>query len=194
MKRTRTRKCLCCGELFEPDARNAKRQKCCRKKACRATLKAARQQRWLGKPENRDYFRGVEHVERVRLTVGCSLYKLTVMESLGAYIRRIRDERDISLRELAKRIGCTPPFVSDIEHGRRHPSDEVLAEIARVLAVSEDELRKHDLRAPIEEIKRVTQSDPRFAIAFRTVLDKNISADELLKWAEKQSPDKSKKK
>jgi hypothetical protein len=67
MKRTRTRKCLCCGELFEPDPRNAKRQKCCPRNACRAALKAMRQQRWLEKPQNRDYFRGTEHIERVRL-------------------------------------------------------------------------------------------------------------------------------
>lgn len=66
MKRTRTRKCQCCGDLFEPDARNAQRQKCCRKEACRAALKAVRQRRWLEKPQNRDYFRGPMHVERVR--------------------------------------------------------------------------------------------------------------------------------
>jgi transcriptional regulator with XRE-family HTH domain len=115
------------------------------------------------------------------------------METLGAYIRRLRDERDISLRELAKRVGCTPPFISDVEHGRRHPSDEVRAEIARVLEVSLDELRQRDVRAPIEDIKRITQSDPKFAMAFRTVIDKNISAEQLLKWAEKQGGEKPKK-
>ena len=67
MKRTKTRKCLCCGELFEPDRRNAKRQKCCGKSSCRAALKGARQRRWLERPENRDYFHGAAHVERVRV-------------------------------------------------------------------------------------------------------------------------------
>ena len=66
MKRTRTRKCLWCGELFEPDPRNTKRQKCCPKQTCRAALKAVRQRRWLEKSENQDYFRGPEHIERVR--------------------------------------------------------------------------------------------------------------------------------
>jgi hypothetical protein len=50
------------------------------------------------------------------------------------------------------------------------------------------------MRAPIEDIKRVTQSDPKFAMAFRTVIDKNISADDLLKWAERQPSEKPKKK
>lgn len=122
------------------------------------------------------------------------LRMLTSMETLGVFVQRKRDELDMSLREFARQIGYTAPFVSDIERGRRHPSDEVLAEIARVLNVSVDELRKRDVRAPIDDIKRVTQSDPKFAMAFRTVIDKKISADELLKWAQKQSPEKPKKK
>jgi hypothetical protein len=59
-------KCLCCGDNFTVDVRNRGRQKYCPKKTCRAAGKAARQRRWLGKPENRDYFRGPVHVERVR--------------------------------------------------------------------------------------------------------------------------------
>jgi transcriptional regulator with XRE-family HTH domain len=122
------------------------------------------------------------------------LRMLTCMETLGAFVQRKRDELDMSLREFARQIGYTAPFVSDIERGRRHPSDEVVAEIARVLRVPIDELRKRDARAPIDDIKRVTQSDPRFAMAFRTVIDKNISADQLLQWAQKQTSEKPKKK
>jgi hypothetical protein len=59
-------KCLGCGDIFTVDVRNRGRQKYCPKRACRATGKAARPRRWLGKPENQDYFSGPEHVERVR--------------------------------------------------------------------------------------------------------------------------------
>lgn len=60
------RKCCNCGELFQPDHRNRRRQLSCRREACRRAMKAARQRRWLSKPENENYFRGSEHVERVR--------------------------------------------------------------------------------------------------------------------------------
>jgi hypothetical protein len=60
-------KCLCCGDIFTVDVRNRGRQKYCPNPPCRAAGKTARQRRWLGKPENRDYFRGPEHVERVRV-------------------------------------------------------------------------------------------------------------------------------
>ena len=117
------------------------------------------------------------------------------MEGLGPYMRRRRDELDISLRELAKRLDCSPAFISDIELGRRYPSEKVLADIARVLKVKVEELRALDVRAPIDDIKRITHNDPTFALAFRTVIDKKITADELLellkqKETEKRSKDK----
>ncbi|KAB2870424.1 MAG: hypothetical protein F9K36_15275 [Burkholderiaceae bacterium] len=59
-------KCANCHQPFRPDPRNAWHQRYCAASACRAASKAASQQRWRGKPENRDYFRGPEHVERVR--------------------------------------------------------------------------------------------------------------------------------
>ena len=51
---------------FEPDFRNRRRQQSCRLDACRRASKQARQRRWVSKPENESYFRGPEHVERVR--------------------------------------------------------------------------------------------------------------------------------
>jgi transcriptional regulator with XRE-family HTH domain len=104
------------------------------------------------------------------------------MEDLGTFIRRLRDDMDISLRELAKRLDCSAAFLSDVELGRRHPSEKVLAEIARQLKTTVEDLRAHDVRAPIEEIKRLTKSDPNFALAFRTVIDKKISAEDLLEF------------
>jgi transcriptional regulator with XRE-family HTH domain len=117
------------------------------------------------------------------------------MEGLGPYMRRRRDELDISLRELAKRLDCSPAFISDIELGRRYPSEKVLADIARALKVKVEELRALDVRAPIDDIKRITLNDPTFALAFRTVIDRKITADELLemlkeKETEKRSKDK----
>lgn len=67
MSATPARKCLCCQEKFHPDARNRRHQQYCSKDVCRKASKAARQARWLAKPENRDYFGGSANCERVRL-------------------------------------------------------------------------------------------------------------------------------
>jgi len=60
------RKCLQCAEFYRPDSRNRKRQKYCRRPECVRASKGASQRRWLGKPENQDYFNGAENGERVR--------------------------------------------------------------------------------------------------------------------------------
>jgi transcriptional regulator with XRE-family HTH domain len=112
------------------------------------------------------------------------------MESLGAYMRRRRDELDISLREFAKQLDCSPAFISDIELGRRYPSEKVLSGIARILKVKVEQLQAIDERPPIEDIKRLTQTDPRFALAFRTMIDQKISAEELLEFAKRKQTEK----
>lgn len=61
-----TPKCLHCNEEYHLDPRNGERQRYCAKPICQQASKAASQRQWLNKPENRDYFRGVENCERVR--------------------------------------------------------------------------------------------------------------------------------
>jgi transcriptional regulator with XRE-family HTH domain len=108
-------------------------------------------------------------------------------------MRRRRDELDLSLREFAKRLDCSPAFISDIELGRRNPSEKVLADIARLLGVKLEDLQALDVRAPIEDIKRLTQADPRYALAFRTMIDKKVSAEELLQLANQKKSERPKR-
>jgi len=92
--------------------------------------------------------------------------------SLGQRIRELRDKAALSLRGLAKRIGISSPFLSDIELGRRFPSEEILAKLAGALEVSPDELKQYDTRAPIADLKRLIDLDPKLGFAFRTVVEK----------------------
>ena len=52
--------------MFIPDARNRARQRCCGKPVCRKARKADSQRRWLGKPDNADYFTGPANSARSR--------------------------------------------------------------------------------------------------------------------------------
>jgi hypothetical protein len=56
--KARRRKCLHCKKLFIPDYRNRGRQKYCSNPECQRASKRARQQRWLSKPENQNYWQG----------------------------------------------------------------------------------------------------------------------------------------
>jgi transcriptional regulator with XRE-family HTH domain len=55
---------------------------------------------------------------------------------IGEFIRDLRHNARISLRELADRAGVSNPYLSQIERGLRKPSAEVLAQIAGALRVS----------------------------------------------------------
>jgi len=54
-------------------------------------------------------------------------------ESLGRELRRLRLLADIPLRRFAALVDVSAPYVSDIEHGRRRPSEEVLRRMAKAL-------------------------------------------------------------
>ena len=93
----------------------------------------------------------------------------------------------MSLRELAKKVGVSAAFLSDVELGRRHPSDKHLGAIAQALDIPLDELKQYDTRPPMRDLRRMTISNPQFGFAFRQLIDKEITPQELLDFIEKQS-------
>lgn len=93
-----------------------------------------------------------------------------IAKTLGEIVREKRNAADISLRELARRIGITPPFLSDIELGRRNPSEEVLAKMAQELKVPLEDLKKFDNRESITDLKRMMEENPELSFAFRTAI------------------------
>ena len=55
---------------------------------------------------------------------------------VGGFIRDLRRNARISLRQLAQQAGVSNPYLSQIERGLRKPSAEVLAQLAHALRVS----------------------------------------------------------
>lgn len=104
------------------------------------------------------------------------------MKTLGAHIRELREKQDLSVRELAKRLGVSAPFLSDVELGRRHPSDEVLSRLAGELGSTTAELRKYDARAPFPELRRRAASNPALGFALRRVVEDDVDPEDLLRY------------
>jgi transcriptional regulator with XRE-family HTH domain len=59
---------------------------------------------------------------------------------VGAVLRRLRTERTLSMRQLARLAGLSQPFLSNIENGRSMPSIATLYRLAEALDVSAQEL------------------------------------------------------
>lgn len=92
-------------------------------------------------------------------------------KTLGEFVRSKRDELDISLRELARQLGITPPFLSDIELGKRYPSEPVMVKLAEFFKMPVDDLKLFDHRESLSDLKRLLEQNSNLNVAFRTALE-----------------------
>ncbi len=99
---------------------------------------------------------------------------------------------DMSLRELAKKVGVSAAFLSDIELGRRFPSDKYMSKLAKALDTPLEELKQYDTRPPMRDLRRMTMSDPQFGFAFRQLIEKKIKPQDLLDFIDNQSREQKK--
>jgi transcriptional regulator with XRE-family HTH domain len=61
---------------------------------------------------------------------------------IGEFLRHRRvEDLHRGLREMAKLLGITPPHLTDIEKGRRSPSEDLLMRISRTYDIDEAALR-----------------------------------------------------
>jgi transcriptional regulator with XRE-family HTH domain len=62
------------------------------------------------------------------------------MEALGGFIRKRRQQANLSLRQLAEKTRLSNPYLSQIERGMHQPSMRVIKLIADALNVSAETL------------------------------------------------------
>ena len=122
-------------------------------------------------------------------------------KTFGQRIRELRQERDFSLRDFGEKLGTaanptSPAFLSDLENGRRFPSNDMLARLAQVLGTTEEDLRSYDQRPPSRDIQDLVERNPQFGFAFRRVVEaihsQNLSPDEFANRVEGNSDEKPK--
>jgi len=103
--------------------------------------------------------------------------------TFGEYLKHKRDEKQISLREVARALGVSAPFLSDVENNRRGPlTEERLADLAKVLNLNENEKaemydivgKQKGLLAP--DLNPYVNDRPYVNAALRTA--RNLEADE----------------
>jgi transcriptional regulator with XRE-family HTH domain len=107
------------------------------------------------------------------------------MQTLGERLRELREKNRVSLRSLAARVRITAPYLSDIELDRRHPSDRVLADLARALHTPVDDLRQHDPKSLLSEIQRRIEDDAAYGLALRRLLNRCATTEELMRMVER---------
>jgi transcriptional regulator with XRE-family HTH domain len=87
---------------------------------------------------------------------------------IGGFIRDLRRNAKISLRQLADQAGVSNPYLSQVERGLRKPSAEVLQQLASALRVSTPVMY---LRAGLldakegQDVLNAIASDPDLTVA-----------------------------
>lgn len=102
--------------------------------------------------------------------------------SLGDIIREARVRDKITLRDLAKKLGKSPSYISDIENDRRVPGEVLLREICDEFSLSFDELMGLAGRIG-DQTERQLRKTPLLGLVFRKVsnLPPDAMQDVLLK-------------
>ena len=90
--------------------------------------------------------------------------------TLGERIGDARSTRGMSLRCLAREVGVSASFVSDIERNKRMPSMDVMARMCMVLDIDKRELIDLDPRFPLSSLKDIMEASPHWIGAMHAMV------------------------
>lgn len=111
--------------------------------------------------------------------------------SFGEFITKKREEKKITLREMARLLKITPPYLSDIEKERRNsPNKNKLDDMATILSLSEDECRlMYDLAGKMRnsispDLPEYIMERDYVRVALRKAMDLEVGEEEWKKFIE----------
>ena len=109
----------------------------------------------------------------------------------GAYVRQERKDREIGLREMAKKIGVSPTYLSKVERDDfSPPAEDKVRKIAEIFGIDVDELlaRAGKVSSDLSEIIR--ERPRELAALLRTT--KGLTADDVARLAREAQKSKDK--
>lgn len=110
------------------------------------------------------------------------------MNEIGANIRKIRQQKNLTLEEVANRIGKTKSYLSKLERGEKRINLENLQLIAKVLGVDETELFPNK-----EKVHNPITNEDDWAFVIRELKDRGYSAADIYLKIAQESIEKDKK-
>lgn len=76
--------------------------------------------------------------------------------SFGSYLRSRREEKGLTIKEVAERLGFSSSYISQLEKGARVPSPKQLGVLAQAYGVTEEDLKKRWTEAKILRVSMDT--------------------------------------
>ena len=111
-------------------------------------------------------------------------------ETFGEFLQKKREENDITLREMARKLGVSAPFLSDVEKGRAAPlTKERLEKVSTILDLSPEE--QNEMYTIVSKQKNIVAPDVSdyvmrdyVSAALRTARDLNAGEAEWQRFVE----------
>ena len=102
-------------------------------------------------------------------------------ETFGERIRRIRTEKNLGLRETAKKAGISPTFLSRVESAQERavPAEDTIRRLAEAIGDDFNELMALAGRVP-SDVKDYVSGDPKMPEFLRLAREQNVSAEDLI--------------
>jgi HTH-type transcriptional regulator, competence development regulator len=116
---------------------------------------------------------------------------MTGREKFGAFIRREREGREIGLREMAKKIGVSPTYLSKIERDEfTPPAEDKVRAIAQIIECDPDQLLAMAGRVPSDLADIIKQHPVEMSALLRTA--NGLTAEDLVHLAREAGKAKGK--
>jgi HTH-type transcriptional regulator, competence development regulator len=116
---------------------------------------------------------------------------MTARTSFGGLVRRERVAKEIGLREMAKKIGVSPTYLSKIERDEFDPpAEDKVRKIAEIIGRDPDELLALAGRVASDLTDIIRQRPREMADFLRTA--KGLSADDMARLARQAQKAKEK--
>ena len=109
-------------------------------------------------------------------------------KTIGDLIHEARAKKNLSLRDVTKKLDMTPSYLSDIENNRRVPSEEVLGKLANFLHLDYNDLMARAGRFG-EDAVRYMMRTPAAGVLLRRLAEAKASdqtVERLLKLAARE--------
>ena len=108
--------------------------------------------------------------------------------SFGEYLTQLREAKDVTLRELARKIGVSAPFLSDVEKNRRAP---LTAERLEKVAAEMYDMAGKQRNAIAPDLPEYIMEREYVSAALRTARDLDAGEAEWREFIEKLKKGKS---
>lgn len=112
--------------------------------------------------------------------------KKKLNEYVGLRIKEERKKRKLNQKELAAKVGIQNSTLSQYEHGKSEPSQEILFKIAKALEVNVSDLIPSDYRVGNDEFEKALKLAKDFDLQDMAVLKEIIEKALSLKGTERE--------